>query len=100
MMARAVSCGWSAGSFIELLSVPAALLVLVLHGQPVLERLEVIDDRGRIHLAPAGQLLHRVLPRLARAERQHLAVLLAGFLAVEDRAFVQRALEARGVAQR
>src|SRR3954468_13655824 len=53
---------------------PAALLALVLVREPLLERPEVLEQRGRVHLALAGQLEQRVLPRLARAERQHLHV--------------------------
>src|SRR5262245_60270736 len=101
MTARTVSCAGSC----ELMSspfllLPAALAAAILFLEPARERLEILRDRGRVHLARAGQFLERVLPRLARAERQHFLVPLAGFLAAEHRALVQRALEARGLAQR
>src|ERR1044071_1005766 len=55
-------------------SSPAALLALVLLGQPALERREVLEDRRAVHLARAGELEQRVLPWLARAQRQHLLI--------------------------
>src|SRR5687767_5124285 len=103
MMARAVSCGAGARFvFISIFSrsVPAAASTLVLLREPGLQRPEVVDDRGSVHLPRARQLLERIGPGLARAERQHLGVLLARFLIAEDRALVERALEAGGVAQR
>src|SRR5579859_1167302 len=58
--------------------------------QPLLQRSKVIEDRGRISLALAGQNFHRVLPGLARAHGQHLVELGSrGFVAV-DGAAVER----------
>src|SRR3954462_1857767 len=99
MMARAVSCGAGA-AFGFICSVPTAGGALVLLLEPRLERLEVFENGRGIHLPRAGEFLEGVGPRLAGAELQHGGVLLAGFLAVEDRALVQRALEAGRVTQR
>src|SRR5215213_6844911 len=99
-MARAVSCGAGARlAFIYLPPVPAALLPVVLLLQPLSERLEVVEDRGRVHLARACELFERVGPRLARALLEHRAVPAAGLGAAEDRALVERPLEAGGIAQ-
>src|SRR4029434_3643635 len=98
MMARAVSCAGSC-EFMKfpLLNpspdLPAAVVSLVRSPEPLHERLEVLDDRGRIHLLRAGQLLERILPGLAAAEREHVLVRAARFLAPEDRALVERSLE-------
>src|SRR4051812_46490706 len=72
---------------------PPALGALVLLLEPRLERREVIEDRGGVHLALAGERLERVGPGLARAQRQHVAELLAGLLVSVDRALVQGALD-------
>src|SRR5690606_23023938 len=74
-----------------LTALPPTLAALVLLLQVTHQRREVVDDRGRVHLARTRQLLERVLPRLALAEREHRSQLLAGFLAAVDRALVQRA---------
>src|SRR5262245_10366590 len=71
---------------------PAGLLAGVLLLEPALQRREVLEDRRRVHLARAGELGERVLPGLARAERQHLHVGRAGVLVAVDRALVERAL--------
>jgi hypothetical protein len=47
---------------------PAALLALVLLGEPALERREVLEDRRGVDLAGAGQLEQRILPGLAGTE--------------------------------
>src|SRR3954464_12663066 len=100
MMARTVSCGAGpAFAFIQLLS-PAAGLALVLFLQPAFQRVEVIENGRGIYLARAGELLERLLPRPAGAELEHGRVFLARRLVVEDRALVQRPLEAGGITQR
>src|SRR5512139_3225559 len=101
-MARTVSCGGETvavmiGSLREVS--PSALLALVLLLEPAAQRREVLEDRRRVHLARAGQLVERVLPGLARALGEHRAELAAGGLVAVDRALRQRALEAGRVAQ-
>src|SRR5688500_16521783 len=54
------------------LDLPAALLALVLLLEPLLQRCEVLEDRGRIHLALTGELGERVLPRARRTELEHV----------------------------
>src|SRR5436190_18252985 len=71
---------------------PATLLPLVLLLQPLLQRLEVFEQRAAVHLALAGHHLERVRPRLARAHRQHLLQLLARHLAAVEGTLVQRPL--------
>src|SRR3954464_9691963 len=51
---------------------PATLLPLVLLLEPCLQRLEVLEQRAAVHLPLAGDGKKRVLPRLARAHREHL----------------------------
>src|SRR6185436_1222201 len=70
---------------------PAAALPLILLLEPVEERAEVVDDRGGVHLALAGQRLESFGPGAAHAHRQHLLEARAGFLVAVDRAAVQRA---------
>src|SRR5690606_6503295 len=79
---------------------PAAGLALVLLLQPVAERLEVLEQRSRIHGAGAGEELERVRPGPALAQRQHRLELFARLLASEDGAVGQDALVSRGLAHR
>src|SRR5438552_10593422 len=79
---------------------PATSLPLVLLLQPSLQRLEVLEQRAPLHLPLTGHRLQRVRPRLAGAEREHLPQALAGFLAAVERALVQRAFLAGGLAHR
>src|SRR5450631_21768 len=53
---------------------PAALAVIVLLRKPAHERLEVLGDGSCVDASGARELLHGVLPGLARAARQHLRV--------------------------
>src|SRR6476646_8004808 len=76
-------------SFPSAATSPAALLALVLILEPLLERREVLEDRARIHVALTGELEQRILPRLARAERQHLLVGGACFLVAVEAALVE-----------
>src|SRR6185503_14746064 len=69
---------------------PPDRLAGVLLVQPLLQGREVIADGRRVHLARAGDLLERVLPRMADPHLQHRVQLRAGRLAVEYRASVQR----------
>src|SRR5688572_15086995 len=79
---------------------PAAALALILFCEPRLERREVVEDRRSVHLPRAGELLECVLPRLARAESEHLAEALARLFIAVDRALIQRSLVARRFTQR
>src|SRR5262245_51525308 len=103
-MARTVSCAGSwafiGGSPRVLVDSPAAVVSLVLFPEPLHQRLEVFDDRGRVHLARARELLERILPGLTASHREHVLVRAARLLAAEDRALVQRALEPRLLAER
>src|SRR5204863_301644 len=79
---------------------PATSLPLVLLLQPSFQRLEVLEQRAPVHLPLTGHRLQRVRPRLAGAEREHLPEALARFLAAMERALVQRAFLAGGLAHR
>src|SRR5436190_22060557 len=79
---------------------PATLLPLVLLLQPLLQRLEVLEQRAPVHLALPGHHLQRIRPRLAGAQRHHLLQALAGLLAAVERALVQRALVTGRLAHR
>src|SRR5690606_10339802 len=81
-------------------NLPATGLAFVLLLEPLLQRREVFEHRRAVDLLAAGELLHRLLPRLARALVQHRPELLPGGLAVVEAAFVQRSLVAGRVAQR
>src|SRR5215208_243661 len=52
-------------------SLPTAGFALVLHGEPVGQRLIVVDDRRRIHSGFAGQHAERLRPGLAGSELEH-----------------------------
>src|SRR5258705_13601569 len=54
------------------LTSPATLLPLVLLLEPLLQGLEVLEQRAPVHLPLSRHRLERVRPRLARAHRQHL----------------------------
>src|SRR5690606_27574151 len=82
------------------LALPAAGLALVLLLQPLLQRGEVLQHRAAVDLLAAGQLLQRGLPRLAGAAREHGLELPAGLRVAVERALVQRAGVAGGLAQR
>src|SRR6266404_4441832 len=71
---------------------PATLLPLVLLLEPLLQRLEVLEQRAAVHLALAGHRFEGVRPRLARSHREHLPEPLSGFLAAVEGALVQGAL--------
>src|SRR5690606_1476834 len=79
---------------------PAAGTAFVLLPEPLLQRREVLEHRRGIHGLAAGQLLQRLLPRLAGALGQHRPELLARGLVAGEGALVQRALVAGRVAQR
>src|SRR5712675_3369418 len=71
---------------------PATLLPLVLLLEPLLQRLEVLEQRAPVHLPLPRHRLERVGPRLARAHRQHLLQPRARLLAAVEGALVQRPL--------
>src|SRR5262245_62196525 len=103
-MARTVSCAGS-WAFIGnpprvFVDSPAAVAALVPFPEPLHERLEVLDDRGRVHLARAREFLERILPGLAASHREHVLVRAARLPAAEDRALVELALESRLLAER
>src|SRR5689334_18585194 len=82
------------------LTSPATLLPLVLLLEPLLQRLEVLEQGAAVHLPLAGHHFESVRPGPARTQRHHLLQLLSRFLAPVERALVQRALVARGLAHR
>src|SRR5688572_31715897 len=106
MMARTVNCAGSCALMGNPPSVsrpclrPAALAAAVLFVEPLHQRLEILDDRGRDHLARAGELLERVLPGLAAAERKHFLEGAPRVPVAVDRAFVQPPAAARLLAER
>ena len=53
--------------FESALLLPAHRLALILFIQPLLQRSEVIEYGGGVHLALAGERLQRVRPRTARS---------------------------------
>src|SRR3546814_9730496 len=67
---------------------PAAGLAFVLLLEPFLQRREVLEHRRAVDLLATGELLHRLLPRLARALVQHRPELLTGTLVDIGRAHV------------
>src|SRR5467141_284467 len=71
---------------------PATLLPLVLLLEPLLQRLEVLEQRAAVHLALPGHRFEGVRPRLARPHREHLPEPLSRFLAAVEGTLVQRAL--------
>src|SRR5437879_10187744 len=79
---------------------PATALPLVLDFEPRLQRLEILEQRAAVHLPLTGHRFERVGPRLRRAHRKHLPQARAGFLAAVERALVQRACVAGGLAHR
>ena len=52
--------------------------------QPFLERGEIVEHGGGVHLAFAGDGLESIGPRLAEAHFEHVVELGAGFLRVVD----------------
>src|SRR5690606_30362314 len=78
---------------------PAALASAVLLVEPRLERREVIEDRGRVHLLGPGELGEHFGPRPAPAEFEHRLEATAGLLVPVDRAAVERALVPGGLAE-
>src|SRR5438105_10389181 len=72
------------------ISSPSDGLALVLLVEPRLERREVVRHRGRIHLTLTGERLERILPWARRTHLEHRLQPPAGFLAVVDRAAMQR----------
>src|SRR5690625_2194113 len=70
--------GWSATAR------PPAGQPFVLRLQPRLKRREILQHRRRIHLLAAGDLAHRLLPRLPRTAAEHRPEPLAGRLAAVE----------------
>src|SRR5262245_35266045 len=80
-------------------TLPSRGLSLVLFVEPFLERREVVEHRGRVHLPLAGHGLHRVRPATADAHLERPLQPLARRLVAVHRAAVQRTRLARGLAQ-
>src|SRR6202171_5670061 len=72
---------------------PATLLPLVLLLEPLLQRLEVLEQRTAVHLALPGHRFEGVRPRLARSHREHLPEPLSRLLAAMEGALVQGTLD-------
>src|SRR6266481_7369664 len=68
---------------------PATLLPLVLLLEPLLQWLEVLEQRAAVHLALPGHRFEGVRPRLARSHREHFPETLSRFLAAVEGALVQ-----------
>src|SRR6202041_2487769 len=68
--------------------------------QPRAQRREVLEDCPGVPLPLAAQRFHRVLPGLARPDREHRAELLSRRRALVDRALVEWPGEARRLAER
>src|SRR3546814_1440249 len=94
---RIIGCAWPR---LRRRRLPAAGLAFVLLLEPFLQRREVLEHRRAVDLLAAGHLIHRLLPRLARALVQHRPDLLPGNLLVLEAAFVQLTLVAGRVAPR
>src|SRR5258708_1622927 len=69
---------------------PSDRLSLRLSLEPQLERLEVVEDRGRIHLTRARERLEGVGPGPRESHRQHGVQPPSRGLALVDRAAMQR----------
>src|SRR5262245_52974326 len=79
---------------------PADRLTGQLLIKPGRERGEVIEDGGGVHLLRSGERVERLGPRLRQAHRQHRVQALAGRLALEGRAAVERERAAGDLRQR
>src|SRR6267142_5086120 len=80
------------------LTSPATLLPLVLLLEPLLQGLEVLEQRAPVHLPLSRHRLERVRPGLARAHRQHLLEPCSRLLAPVEGALVQRPFVTRRLA--
>src|SRR3977135_635316 len=60
--------------------------------QPLLQRREVIENRGRVHLLLSRDRFERVRPGTALSHREHRVQTLTGVLVVEDRTAIERIL--------
>src|SRR6185295_11847855 len=74
----------------------AGELLVEIRGQ----RREVINDRGRVHLFRPGQRLELLGPRLRHAHLEHRVQALSRFLALVNRAAVERRGAAGDLGQR
>ena len=76
----------------RVLLLPAYRIVVlfILLVKPGLQRREIIRNRRRVHLLLAGQRRQRILPRLARAQRQHFVQPSPASLLLINRAAMQR----------
>src|ERR1700686_2808822 len=81
------------------ISLPTALLALVLLIEPGLQGGEVVEDGGGVHLVLAGDFLEGFGPGAALPHLQHLRQALARDLVVVDRAAVERTLVASCLAE-
>src|SRR5688572_20052168 len=84
----------------ERVALPADRFPGVLSIEPDLQRLEVLQDRGRIESLLARKAEHRFLPGLARARLEYLRELRARVLASIERALVERPCLASRLAHR
>src|SRR5947207_9339625 len=69
---------------------PSRFCAFELFVEPFVERREVVDDRGRVHLVRARHHGERLRPRLRLAERQHRVQLLSGRFALVNRTAMER----------
>src|SRR5882762_11143540 len=90
----------AAGGRLRPAALPPARLSLVLLGEPLHQRLEILADRGRVDAARAGEFLEGVLPGLRGTQTQHLGEAPARLLTGVVRTLVQRSPVAGGRAQR
>src|SRR5450759_5764371 len=79
---------------------PPANLSFILLVKPNLQRREVINDRGRVHLALAGQRFQRIGPGTALSHCERSGQPRAGGAIAVNRTSVQRTAVAGGLAQR
>jgi len=79
---------------------PAAAAAFVLFFEVAHQRLEVVDDGTGVHFLCTRQFFQRLRPWLAGSRFEHGRQAVTGFLAAVDRAGVQFAFVAGGVAKR
>src|SRR2546427_8302014 len=79
---------------------PADRLSFDLLVQPGIERLEIIENGGRVHLLCPGNLFERVRPGARQAPRKHCVQPLAGLGTFINRATMDRQRAACGLRKR
>src|SRR5207237_10891972 len=79
---------------------PADRLTFDLLVEPSIQRLEIIENGGRVHLPGTGYLVERLRPRTRETHRKHCIEPLAGLGTLINRAAMNRQRAARGLRKR